>query len=520
MGSRRLGGALRAAAGVALVALLAFVPTVHAAFPGSNGDISFARTNASHSDIYTIDQWSNGPATNITNQNYSRFSAWSPNGNRIAFSQSDKIYTADPDGSQKVLTLDWAGTAVWDLDWAPDSDRLVAELWTCDTEECHQDIYTMNLDGSDLTNITVGNGFDDRHPAWSPDGTKIAFDSVRNGESGIYTMNPDGSGEAQLTQSSTGNFDINPDWSPDSARLAFSRGTDDTFTFPGGLTYIMNADGSELAQHPNAGFAPSWSPDGLYIASGGGGIHIAAVTGYPVRRLTGPPSGWRDVETDWRPMPAVNPPPTGSGYPRPKGASPVDVSLVPAYQACTEAAANRTHGPPLAFPSCAPPVRTSGGPTVGTADSNGQPTQALGRVKVGVLAGEPGGPDDADVRVDASQTDVRRGGDMSDYEGELTLRVPLRITDKWSGGGTDASATVTDLPLRFRVPCAYTAVGNIGAHCQVSTTVEAVYPGAIPESKRSVWQVGDVGLYTSGPDGLADTADGGTLFAVQGVLVP
>jgi hypothetical protein len=122
--------------------------------------------------------------------------------------------------------------------------------------------------------------------------------------------------------------------------------------------------------------------------------------------------------------------------------------------------------------------------------------------------------------VDASQTDVRRGGDMSDYEGELTLRVPLRITDKWSGGGTDASATVTDLPLRFRVPCAYTALGNIGAHCQVSTTVEAVYPGAIPESKRSVWQVGDVGLYTSGPDGLADTADGGTLFAVQGVLVP
>ena len=45
----------------------------------------------------------------------------------------------------------------------------------------------------------------------------------------------------------------------------------------------------------------------------------------------------------------------GSGYPRPKGASPMRGSLVPAYEPCT--APNRTHGPPLAFPSCAPPAR-------------------------------------------------------------------------------------------------------------------------------------------------------------------
>ena len=61
------------------------------------------------------------------------------------------------------------------------------------------------------------------------------------------------------------------------------------------------------------------------------------------------------------------PPP---GYPRPEGASPLRVSLVPAYQECT--APDRTHGPPLAFPSCASPQQESSELTVGTPDANGQ----------------------------------------------------------------------------------------------------------------------------------------------------
>jgi TolB protein len=499
-----------AAIGSAFVALLAFVPAAHAAFPGVNGEISYAHTNSTNtqSDVYTIDQWGEGPETNITNQSYSRFSAWSPSGDRIAFSQNDKIYTADPDGSQKTLVLDWTST-VWDLDWSPDSAKLVAELWTCDTEECHQDIYTMNLDGTGLTNITGGNGFDDRHPAWSPDGTKIAFDSTRNGESGIYTMNPNGSGETQLTQNTT-SFDGNPDWSPDATRLVFERG---------GYLVFMNADGSQLDQKDWTGSGASWSPDGEYIATAG--IRVWPVNGLTNARLvtSHAPSApaHADLDTDWRPRPAVNPPPTGSGYPRMKGASPLEVFFVPAYEPCT--ASNRTHGPPLAFPSCAPPVRTSV-TTIGTADSNGQPTQAIGKARFGVLAGTPGGPDDADVTVDVSQTDVRLGGDFSDYQGEMDLRVPVRITDKWNGNGSDASATVTDLPLRITVPCRWTDLGNIGAECQISTTIEAVYPNAVRESKRSVWEFGRIELYNGGPDRVASTAPGNRLFAVQGVFVP
>src|SRR5207253_8450882 len=56
-----------------------------------------------------------------------------------------------------------------------------------------------------------------------------------------------------------------------------------------------------------------------------------------------------------------------AGYARPKGATPLHVSLVPAFAACAPPG-NRTHGAPLAYPSCAPPVQTSSFLTVGTPD--------------------------------------------------------------------------------------------------------------------------------------------------------
>ena len=61
--------------------------------------------------------------------------------------------------------------------------------------------------------------------------------------------------------------------------------------------------------------------------------------------------------------------PAQATHPRPKGATPIRMSLVPAYAAC--AAPNRTHGPPLAFASCNPPAQASAQATVGTPDAFG-----------------------------------------------------------------------------------------------------------------------------------------------------
>lgn len=91
-------------------------------------------------------------------------------------------------------------------------------------------------------------------------------------------------------------------------------------------------------------------------------------------------------------------------HPRPKGATPLRVSIVPAFAQCT--APNRTHGPPLAFPSCNPPVQSSTAITVGSPDANGAAANSEGNVKLEVLVGVPGPPDDSDVIITSSLTDV------------------------------------------------------------------------------------------------------------------
>ena len=132
--------------------------------------------------------------------------------------------------------------------------------------------------------------------------------------------------------------------------------------------------------------------------------------------------------------------------------------LVPAYEPCT--APNRTHGPPLAFPSCAPPEQTSN-LTVGTPDANGAHTKSVGFVRLAVLVGDPGAPDDSDVAISASITDVRclqEGGPCAgqnaaagpDYVGELEATADLRVTDRFNGvdaGGGEDAATSVDFPF-------------------------------------------------------------------------
>ena len=77
----------------------------------------------------------------------------------------------------------------------------------------------------------------DRAPAWSPDGTRIAFSSERDGNSDIYVMNPDGSNKVRLTEHAA--IDTDPAWSPAGTRIAF---TSNRESFP--AIWVMNADGT------------------------------------------------------------------------------------------------------------------------------------------------------------------------------------------------------------------------------------------------------------------------------------
>lgn len=200
-------------------------------------------------------------------------------------------------------------------------------------------------------------------------------------------------------------------------------------------------------------------------------------------------------------------------YPRPKGATPLRVPLVPAFEKCS--APNRTHGAPLAFGSCAPPSQVSQQLTVGTPDANGKPPGSVG----GVLLRAISCPacvsplPNADVRIEASITDVRNRAGLGDYTGDLEGRLELRLTDHFNsaspGDPQTEAATVQDSAFKFTVPCAATSDSSGGA-CAVSTSANALAPGSVRDGDRAIWELGPVGLY--------DAA--GRLFATQGVFVP
>jgi hypothetical protein len=208
--------------------------------------------------------------------------------------------------------------------------------------------------------------------------------------------------------------------------------------------------------------------------------------------------------------------PQNPGYPRPRGASPMRVSLVPAFNQCTSP--NRTHGPSLAHPSCNPPVQTSGNLTIGSPDSNGAGANSVGSARIAVLNGNAATvADEADVRYTVSMTDVRKTSDLTDYTGQLQVKTSLRVIDRYNGAsevgvGQDTSFAVT-------VPCVATGVTTIGSNCTLNTSADAVLPGVVKETRRAIWQLGQVQVFDGGADGVVSTTPN-SLFAVQGIFVP
>jgi dipeptidyl aminopeptidase/acylaminoacyl peptidase len=102
------------------------------------------------------------------------------------------------------------------------------------------------------TPVTSGTGVADNHPAWSPDGTKLAFTSNRSGLDNIWIVNVDGSGLMQLT-TATGYLDAKyPSWSPNGAKIAYiSHDADPQIGgFGAYYLYTMNPDGSGQMRHP------------------------------------------------------------------------------------------------------------------------------------------------------------------------------------------------------------------------------------------------------------------------------
>ena len=150
-----------------------------------------------------------------------------------------------------------------------------------------------------------------------------------------------------------------------------------------------------------------------------------------------------------------------------------------------------------------------------------------------VKAGIPGPPEDSDVLITSSISDVRcqagttscgsaNAVDGADYTGEMQGNATIRISDHFNavaaGGGTDP-ATVVDIPYPIAATCAATASTTIGGLCTANTSANAAVPGAVKDTKRAVVEVGQIIINDGGPDGLNASAPNTRAF-VQGIFIP
>lgn len=283
---------------VALGALAAAVLPAGATYPGTNGAVTYSKNLEPGDEVglHEIFKLAGGVETQLSDTfpGAAINSDWSPNGARIAYDvvpDSDAlpdvwVMNANGSGQVRLTSNDW-----WEAfpSWSPDGQWIAMDSDGPSYPET-QGIWMMQPDGTDLTRVTAipaGIAFDSE-PAFSPDGSQLAFTRFRGTckfpnrnrfiaagcTSAIHLVNADGSGLERLTP--WGNAVASPDWSPDGTRIAYHRCCDSGKQGQKLDVYVMRADGSgdrRLTKNPPwtggpfiASGNPVWSPDGKKIA--------------------------------------------------------------------------------------------------------------------------------------------------------------------------------------------------------------------------------------------------------------
>src|SRR6266699_2731204 len=205
---------------------------------GGAGKITFQSNRSGNFDIFVMNADGSG-VTQVTSHPFDEYlPLFSPDGSRIVFGRCHGIcdivvINADGSGLVRVLGPDFV------TDWSPDGRQLMI----VSNRDGDYELYATPLDGSPVTKLTDNTADDNAGTGWSPDGSRIAFDSDLDGpDRDIFVMNADGTGVTDLTHDDVVN-EGGAAWSPDGRQLAFDSDRDGDLQI-----FTMNADGSGVTQ--------------------------------------------------------------------------------------------------------------------------------------------------------------------------------------------------------------------------------------------------------------------------------